>query len=197
MESSKLLKIPKWLIDIEPPKKFDNDSAMMDFAIFLAMKNVQLGTGGPFSAFIFSRKCKLVISMGVNTVVPLQCSIAHAEIMAIVLGQKREQKYDLKDLDCELVTSCEPCGMCLGAILWSGISRIIFGATSKDAESIGFDEGIKPDNWQNSCFQRGINVVGPINQESAANVLIEYHTQKKEIYNSGFALNQVSHENQK
>ena len=41
----------------------------------------------------------------------------------------------------ELVTSCEPCAMCLGATLWSGVSRLVIGAERADAMSVGFEEG--------------------------------------------------------
>ena len=40
-----------------------------------------------------------------------------------------------------LATSCEPCAMCLGGILWSGVSTMLCSATKTDAEAIGFDEG--------------------------------------------------------
>lgn len=39
-----------------------------------------------------------------------------------------------------MYTSCEPCPMCLGAIYWSRISRVIYGADRKDAADIDFDD---------------------------------------------------------
>ena len=55
----------------------------------------------------------------------------------------------------ELVTSCEPCSMCLGAITWSGIRGLACGARGSDAESIGFDEGPKPENWETALENTG------------------------------------------
>jgi len=39
---------------------------------------------------------------------------------------------------CTLYTSCEPCPMCLGAIYWSNISRVVFANTQEDAANIDF-----------------------------------------------------------
>ena len=42
---------------------------------------------------------------------------------------------------CMLVTSCEQCAMCSGATPWSGVEKMIYGATREMAEKVGFDEG--------------------------------------------------------
>ncbi|MCE2466499.1 MAG: nucleoside deaminase, partial [Caldilineaceae bacterium] len=36
--------------------------------------------------------------------------------------------------------SCEPCPMCLGAVYWSGITRIYFANSREDAAAAGFDD---------------------------------------------------------
>jgi tRNA(Arg) A34 adenosine deaminase TadA len=46
-----------------------------------------------------------------------------------------------------MVVSTEPCALCLGAIPWSGIRRLVCGARDEDARSIGFDEGEKVPYW--------------------------------------------------
>ena len=59
----------------------------------------------------------------------------------------------------ELVSSCEPCAMCLGATLWSGVRRLVTGATKADAEAIGYDEGpVFPESYAH-LERRGIEVV--------------------------------------
>jgi hypothetical protein len=58
----------------------------------------------------------------------------------------------------ELVTSCEPCSMCYGAIPWAGVRKVLCGARGGDAEAIGFDEGPKPKNWVTALKKRGIDV---------------------------------------
>jgi len=99
--------------------------------------------------------CRLV-SVGMNRVVPLNNSTLHGEMVAIQLAQQQLQTFSLngsnnndttnnntkqRSSQYELFTSCEPCAMCIGGILWSGVSRLVCAATKDDAQSIGFDEG--------------------------------------------------------
>jgi tRNA(Arg) A34 adenosine deaminase TadA len=67
----------------------------------------------------------------VNVVVTHNCSILHAEMVAIALAQKKLGRYDISDegkSDYELVASTELCAMCFGAIPWSGVTRLVCGA---------------------------------------------------------------------
>lgn len=79
-------------------------------------------TGGPFAAAIFNKDTNELISSGVNRVMPENCSAAHGEMMAIMLGQKTLQTYDfsLKGRF-QIVTSGKMCIMCLGGVIWSGV----------------------------------------------------------------------------
>ena len=60
----------------------------------------------------------------------------HAEIVAIREACKKLNTYDLSEY--ELYTSCEPCPMCLSAIIWANIKTVYYGCTKEDAGSIGF-----------------------------------------------------------
>ena len=122
---------------------------MMEFAISLAAKNVSEETGGPFGCAIFERvtntgKAKL-FSCGANRVVPLTNSTLHAEMLAIQFAQKKLKKFSMNKAtegkEYVLCTSCEPCCMCLGSCMWSGVAEMICAAAKEDAEAIGFDEG--------------------------------------------------------
>jgi tRNA(Arg) A34 adenosine deaminase TadA len=73
--------------------------------------------------------------------------------------------------------------MCLGAVTWSGIRRLVCGARGSDAEEIGFDEGEKPANWVDALERRGIAVLRDIRREQAAMVLKEYCAAGGVIYN--------------
>jgi guanine deaminase len=61
---------------------------------------------------------------------------AHAEINAIRKASKKLASFDLSG--CEIYTTCMPCPMCLGAIKWANIKTVFYGASSKDADDIGF-----------------------------------------------------------
>ena len=79
-------------------------------------------------------------------------------MVAIALAQQAIGSYDLggegRPIH-ELVTSTEPCAMCLGAIPWSGVRRVLCGARGEDACEIGFDEGAKPADWVGRVAQAG------------------------------------------
>ncbi len=159
--------------------------ARMQFVLGLAREQVRRGSGGPFAAAVFGPEHEL-LSVGVNLVEPVQCSLLHAEMVAIALAQKALGRYDLGDagkFDCELVTSTEPCAMCFGAVPWSGVSRLVCGARDADARAIGFDEGDKLPEWQQALEQRGITVMRDVLRAEAAAILQEYASKGGLIYN--------------
>jgi tRNA(Arg) A34 adenosine deaminase TadA len=159
----------------------------MRLAIKLAQLNIEHKTGGPFGAGIFECETGRLIAVGVNLVESLNCSLAHAEMVAIAVAQRLVGHYDLgseADVEYELVTSTEPCAMCLGAIGWSGVRSVACGARDEDARAIGFDEGAKPHDWAKSLEERGISVSRDVLREQAKAVLLEYSERGGLIYNA-------------
>ena len=159
----------------------------MDLVTTLAQLNIQQGTGGPFGAGVFRADTHQLVAPGVNLVLSSHSSIAHAEIVAITMAQQILESYDLGAVGLpphELVTSCEPCAMCLGAIFWSGVRHLLCGARGSDAEAIGFDEGPKVEDWATALEQRGITVTRDIGRSKATQVLQNYVEQGGEVYNS-------------
>jgi guanine deaminase len=94
------------------------------------------GDGGPFGAVVV--KDGKVIGKGHNCVLCSHDSTAHAEITAIRQAEQALGTHDLTG--CELYTTCYPCPMCLGAIMWARISRVNYGCTAEEAAAIGFDD---------------------------------------------------------
>ena len=90
--------------------------------------------GGPFGAVIV--KNGEIISSAHNTVIESNDATAHAEVNAIRLASKKLNTHDLSG--CILYTSCEPCPMCLSAIIWSNIKEVYYANTKEDADNIGF-----------------------------------------------------------
>ena len=128
---------------------------------------------GPFLAAIFDENDNLV-SIEANSVVSKGCSHNHAEMNAIKMAEKKLGTYDLSGFNLSLYVTSEPCIMCLGGILWSGIKAVYFGVPSKRVEDItGFDEGFKP-NWFDEFQKRGITVYGNIEQAAGEKVLEDY-----------------------
>lgn len=179
------LRLPSWIDDIAGSAPRNGSEAdRMAFAIDLARKNVAQGTGGPFGAAIFSQTGALV-SVGVNLVTSASCSVFHAEIVAIIMAQRALGTFDLSSHHLELYSSTEPCAMCLGAIPWSGVRKLVCGARDEDARVVGFDEGAKPPDWKAGLVERGISVVTDICRGDAAAVLDEYARGGGRIYNAG------------
>jgi tRNA(Arg) A34 adenosine deaminase TadA len=73
--------------------------------------------------------------------------------------------------------------MCFGAVPWSGIKSLVCGASKKDAEAAGFDEGDKPGKWIRSLQRRGIVVQTGVLRSEAAAVLAAYRAGGGTIYN--------------
>jgi tRNA(Arg) A34 adenosine deaminase TadA len=158
----------------------------MWFAIRLSQQNVRHKTGGPFGAAVFGGDGRLVAA-GVNMVETSKCSVLHAEIVALALAQKVLGRYDIGDGGrerYELVSTTEPCAMCLGAVHWSGVSSLVCGARDEDARGIGFDEGPKPADWIGALESRGIVVMRDVLRREATNVLREYAEGGGTIYNA-------------
>ena len=107
----------------------------MEIAKENAEKGIMNNEGGPFGAVIIDKNGN-IISNGNNKVLKNNDPTAHAEIVAIREACKKLNTYDLSN--CILYTSCEPCPMCLSAIIWSNIKQVYYGCTKEDAGSIGF-----------------------------------------------------------
>jgi tRNA(Arg) A34 adenosine deaminase TadA len=181
------VKLPQWVHDILPGYEMIYPSAeeRMELAITLAGNNIK-NNGGPFGAAIFEQYSGRLVAPGINLVLQSNCSVVHAEIVAIMLAQQRVANFDLgaEGLpDYELVSTTEPCAMCLGAIPWSGIKSLVCGARDEDARSIGFDEGDKPDDWPQKLQSRTISVTRDILRDKAKAVLEQYIDAGGIIYN--------------
>ena len=117
-----------------------NKQKIMKQAKQNADNGIRQKEGGPFGAVITDKEGN-IISNGNNQVLKQKDPTAHAEMLAIRNACKKLDKYDLSDYI--LYTSCEPCPMCLSAIIWSNIKEIYYGCTQEDAAEIGFrDEAI-------------------------------------------------------
>ena len=177
--------LPEWLAPFiarwsEP---LDSGEQRMRLAVALAAENVRQETGGPFGAIVVEEGSGRLLGAGVNRVTGLGLSLAHAEILAISLAQCAVTDWNLGSSGAvQLVTSCEPCAMCFGAVPWSGVSSLLWGARREDAEAAGFDEGDKPADWVATLEGRGIGVKGDILRAEAVDVLTSYTRGNGVIY---------------
>jgi len=112
-----------------------NDKLFLLRAVEIAGNGI-LNGGGPFGAVII-RDGK-IISEAFNRVILNNDPTAHAEILVIRQAASVLQSHKLGD--CTLYSSCEPCPMCLGAIYWAGIKKVVYASDRNDAEGAGFSD---------------------------------------------------------
>ena len=166
---------------------YATDEQRMRLAIAVARWNVVEGTGGPFGAAVFERDSGRLVAVGMNLVVPLGNSSLHAELVAFMMAQSRVGSFTLAGEGMpvhELATSCEPCAMCLGATLWSGVRRVVCGATRDDALRLHFDEGPVFEQSYSYLAERGVTVERGVLRGEAAEVLSLYRERAGVIYNA-------------
>ncbi len=109
----------------------------LGMAIAEAVRGARAG-GGPFGAVII--KDDTVIARAANAVVANNDPTAHAEVQAIRAACAALATFRLDG--CDIYASCEPCPMCLGAILWARPRAVYYAATRKDAAAAGFDDAV-------------------------------------------------------
>lgn len=177
--------LPAWLDEYVDCWKepLDTVDQRMRLAVALASENVKHRTGGPFGAIVVEDGTGRLLGAGVNLVTTLDLSMAHAEMVAVSLAQSALGHWNLgAGRGAQLVTSCEPCAMCFGAVPWSGVKSIVWGARREDAEAAGFDEGDKPADWVESLQRRGIRTQGGVLHKEAVAVLARYARKNGAIY---------------
>jgi tRNA(Arg) A34 adenosine deaminase TadA len=176
------LTLPAWATSTNYyDREYNTEAERMGLAIELASRNVAEKTGGPFGTAIFERDVKSgktkLFSIGMNQVVSLNNSTLHGEMVAIQFAQKKLGKYTMGEIEgkeYDLYTSCEPCCMCLGGTLWSGVSSLICSASKQNAQDIGFDEGPVNDDSYKHLERAGIRVVKGVLPIEGAEVLRKY-----------------------
>jgi guanine deaminase len=107
-------------------------------AVAEAIRGAKAGQGGPFGAVVV--KDGVVIAKAANAVVANNDPTAHAEVQAIRAACANLGSFQLEG--CDVYASCEPCPMCLGAILWARPRAVYYAATRQDATAAGFDDAV-------------------------------------------------------
>jgi tRNA(Arg) A34 adenosine deaminase TadA len=178
---------PSWVTEVvDYGRQYTDDREKMRLAITVSRENVERGTGGPFGAAIFERETGRLVAVGMNSVVRLSNCTLHGEMVAFMMAQHAVGAFSLSLPGMpvhELFTSCEPCAMCLGATLWSGVRRIVCGASRDDASRLDFEEGpVFPESYK-YVEDRGIEIVRGLLRDEARAVLELYRARKGTIYN--------------
>jgi len=180
--------LPVWLHEVADfDRIYATREERMQLCIALARENILRDRGGPFGAAVFECESGKLVGAGVNRVVPLNNSVLHAEILAYMSAEAWVGSYTLAADGLpahEIVSSCEPCAMCLGGALWAGVKRIVYGATRDDAAELDFDEGpVFPESY-NYLRARGIEIVPGFMRAEARAIFELYRDEGGPIYNA-------------
>ena len=183
------LSLPDWAREslAATPALLD-DEARMRWVIELARTNFERDTGGPFAAAVFEEQTGRVVSIGVNRVVPMSCSSAHAEVMALSLAQQALGGHDLGGPGQpahQIVVNWAPCAMCCGAICWSGVRNVVIAGSGPEMEALtGFDEGPIHPSWPDELRRRGIAVRDGLLRGESLEAFRQFATSGRPVYNA-------------
>ncbi|MCL2633484.1 MAG: nucleoside deaminase [Oscillospiraceae bacterium] len=123
-------------------------------AIDEAMNGMAQGHGGPFGAVIVQNN--EIIAANHNRVLSTNDPTMHAEIAAIRQACAKLNRFSLHD--CEIYSTCMPCPMCLGAIMWAKIQKLYYGARDTDAAKAGFDDKYIYDYIKNNNIGENLKI---------------------------------------
>jgi tRNA(adenine34) deaminase len=98
-----------------------------------AVKIAQGNPDAPFGCVIVEGETGEIVAEGLNDA--QRNPVLHGETAAIL--NLAEAHPDPDRTRMTLYTTAEPCPMCAGAILWSGISRLVFGTSMETLKRLG------------------------------------------------------------
>ena len=184
------LNLPEWALRENEalPARLPTLEERMAAVIRFSRLNFEQGTGGPFAAGVFERDTGVPVLIGVNRVMPLQCSSAHAEVTTITLAQQLLGTWDLGAPGLpayQLVVNWRTCVMCYGAVIWSGVRSLVIAGSGPELEEItGFDEGPIHPQWQQELERRDIDVVDNLLKDEAVAIFRDFAASGSTVYNA-------------
>lgn len=141
-----------------------HDEKFLREAIRLSCEQMAAGEGGPFGAVVVREG--RIIGRGWNRVTSTNDPTAHAEIIAIREACAESGSFHLSGAT--LFSSCEPCPMCLCAILWARLDRIVYAASRHDAAAAGFDDQAFYEEIGRAPHERSVPAEQGLREESLA-----------------------------
>ena len=109
-----------------------------------------------------------ILARGHNSVELLTDATAHAEMQVITSGAHAIGGKYLNE--CTLYVTLEPCVMCAGALYWSQISRILYGASDPKRGALRFGSDL---------FHPKTQVLGGLLEEECSFLLRSFFEKKR------------------
>ncbi|MGK5507026.1 nucleoside deaminase [Brevibacillus formosus] len=142
----------------------------MKLAVEKTMEGMNNKLGGPFGAAVV--KGDEIIAVCSNRMMADMDPSQHAEMVAIREACKTLGTMDLTG--CEIYATCEPCPMCVGAIIWSGIKVVHYCSTAEDAHENGFSDKHLRDYFS-AKDQSVLNMIKVEKREDCDQLFTHYH----------------------
>lgn len=142
------------------------DEQYIDIAIELSKKATY-----PYGAIIV--KDGEIIGRSDKDVPVSKTAFSHAELRAIEDAMEHLGGHLCAEggKDCVIYSSCEPCAMCMGAILYTGIEKLVYGATLEDSKECVNDILVKSQVVADNCKNRKIEIIKELHREKAVDIL--------------------------
>lgn len=142
------------------------DKKYMDLAIELSSKAYY-----PYGAVIV--KDNKIIGRSDADVPVSKTGFSHAELRAIEDAMEHLGGHLCAEggRGVTIYSSCEPCAMCMGAILYTGIDRLVYGATLEDSTECVNEILAKSNDIANACSNRKIEIIPEFQREESVKVL--------------------------
>ena len=131
----------------------------------------------PFGALLADKDGNILVESGNIEVTERDCT-GHAETTVMRLAGKKYSKEFL--WECTLYTTAEPCCMCVGAIYWGNVGRVVFGITEKQLLELTGSHEDNPtfDLPSREIVARGqkkIEIIGPVADEALREEILAVH----------------------
>lgn len=109
-----------------------------------------------------------IIARGHNLTETLNDVTAHAEMQAITAAANHIGGKYLKK--CTLYVTMEPCVMCAGALFWSQIDKVVYGARDDKRGATHLEENV---------FHPKTEVVGGVMEEECSKLVTDFFRSKR------------------
>lgn len=146
-----------------------NDEDYMKLAIDLSSKAYY-----PYGAIIVKNN-KIIGRSDTNTCIS-KSKFSHAELRAIesCIQELGGHLCAEEGSGVTIYTSCEPCAMCMGAILYTGIERLVYGATLEDSKECVNEIIAHSKEIASICQNRKIEIISEYMRDDAKKILTEW-----------------------
>lgn len=159
-----------------------SDDDFMDLAI-AAAREAEAAGGAAIGAIMV--RDGQVIAKGLSNPYSKRDPSSHGEMDCI---RQTAQKNDLMDMQgCTMYGTLEPCSMCVGAALWAGVDRLVFGAYASDVagneyeyDDYSAERLVVSSRRAADCTRGNIDITGGVQRDRCIELLRDYKNWQKQ-----------------